>query len=141
MSSNNIFISSKNSNENKSSTKIINEYKNKYNKKNIKTPKYSKSFLSKISDKQAKIFAMNNLNKCQKSILQKVQKREIDKYYSNGDIIQNDIYLETEKEIINNPKPIPLPLKINKNNIIDYNDIMQNSFYNKFIKNTKNNDN
>ena len=141
MSSNNIYISSKNSNEKKSSTNIINEYKNKYNKKNVKTPKYSESFLSKISDKQAKIFAMNNLNKCQKNILQKVQKREIDKYYSNEeDINKNNIYLETEREIINNPKPIPLPLKINKNNIIDYNDIMQNSFYNKFIKNTKKND-
>ena len=139
MSSNDLFIST---NKNISSTEIINDYKNKYKKNNVKITKIRKSVLSKNNNEKAKIIAMNNLNNYQKSILQKVQKREFDKnkIYSFRDLNKNNIYIETEKEIYNNPKPVPMPIKINKNNKIDYNDIMQNSFLNKCIKNNKNND-
>ena len=85
---------------------------------------------------------MKNLSKYEKNILIKVKKREINKnkIFPLKENNKNNIYLETDKEILNNPKPDPMPIKINKNNKIDYKEIMQNSFSNKCPKkNNKNN--
>ena len=151
MSTNKIYISPNNINNNISTTEIINEYKNKYNKKysllaqNIAKTQigFNNSLNSKkINKENAKLFAMKNLSKYEKNILIKVKKREINKnkIFPLKENNKNNIYLETDKEILNNPKPDPMPIKINKNNKIDYKEIMQNSFSNKCPKkNNKNN--
>ena len=151
MSTNKIYISPHNITNNISSTEIINEYKNKYNKKysllaqNIAKTQigFNNSLNSKkINKENAKLFAMKNLSKYEKNILIKVKKREINKnkIFPLKENNKNNIYLETDKEILNNPKPDPMPIKINKNNKIDYKEIMQNSFSNKCPKkNNKNN--
>ena len=45
---------------------------------------------------------MNNLNNCQKNILQKIKKREIDKYYPNGDI-EPDMWQMTHVDYYDTP--------------------------------------
>ena len=151
MSTNKIYISPHNITNNISSTEIINQYKNKYNNTiSLLTQNTTKTYIcfnnslskKKINNENVKSFAINNLNKYEKNILKKLKKREINKndIFSFTNNNKNNIYLETEKEIINNPKPDPIPIKINKNNKIDYKEIIQNSFSNKCPKkNYKNN--
>lgn len=125
-----------------SSIQLINEYKNKYNNKTDKSETNIKSILTRNNNNEnAKCIAMNDLNKYEKDILIKNNQRKIIKNKINTfrNFNKNNIYLETEKEISNNPKPDPIPIRINKNNNYDYNDIMQNTFYNKFIQNIQNN--
>ena len=145
MSTNKIYISPNNINNNISTIEIINKYKNGHNKKlSLLTQNIAKTQIGfknslnskKINKENTKLIALNNLSKYEKNILIKVKKRETkkNKIFSLKENNKNNIYLETEKEIINNPKPDPMPIKINKNNKIDYKEIMQNSFSNKCPK-------
>ena len=138
------FIDTKNS----SSTHQINEYKNKYyyNKKNSNLLKKKNDFNNtiklKINNKTAKYLAMDNINKCEKNMLMNIKKKENkNKIYSSKDLNEIYICLEKEKEIFNNPKPQPMPIKINKNTKVDYNDIIKNIFSNQFNKNNMNKNN
>ena len=85
---------------------------------------------------------MDNINKCEKNMLMNIKKKENkNKIYSSKDLNEIYICLEKEKEIFNNPKPQPMPIKINKNTKVDYNDIIKNIFSNQFNKNNMNKNN
>ena len=147
MSNNNIFTSFIDNNYT-SSIHRINEYKNKYsynkNNSNILKNKYNFNNTIKlnINNETAKYIAMNNINNYEKNLLIKVKKNEKkNKIYIFKDLKNNNVYLQTEREIFNDPKPQPFPIKINKNNKIDYNSIMTNIFSNQLKKNNMNKNN
>ena len=137
-------------NDNKSSYEIINEYRGKYKNLDNKISKKPKSQIlfnninhsnkSKINKLISKINNEITKSSLDNKFLIKASKRPINKKINNLDQNKNKIYtlndtnknnnilLETEKETINDPKPDPLPVKINKNNKIDYNSLIKNNF-------------
>lgn len=162
MSNNNsIYISS---NKYKSSSQIINEYKRKYNYKE----KYNNNFSSQIFDKaqiksinpnyeseinnkstkinykNLKTFVTRNNIKYINDIQIKEKRRRIkkNKIYCLRELNENKLYnIENEKEFFNNPIPEPLPIKINRNNTFNYNEIIQKIYSNTYSKKKLNKNN
>ena len=149
MSKSKIYISQNHLNDIISSSEMINEYKNKYKNKDKKIPKkpksqilfntinyYNKSkinkLISKINNEIEKLnYDNKSFAKAKKTPINKNNKNIVqnkNKTYTLNDTNKNNILLETEKETINNLKPEPLPVKIDKHNKIDYNSIMKNNF-------------
>lgn len=150
MSKSKKYISPNTLNDNISSYEIINEYRGKYKNLDNKISKKPKSQIlfnninhsnkSKINKLISKINNEIAKSSLDNKFLIKAVKRPINKninnlvqnknkiYTLNDANKNNNILLETEKETINDPKPDPLPVKINKNNKIDYNSLIQNNF-------------
>ena len=147
---------------NLSLSQIINEYNKKYNNnfnnkftsQNIDESqiKYSNStfpsqnpnisMVPRLNNKNLKTLVTNNINKHINDIEIKEKRREINdnKIYCFKDLNINKIcVLENEKEMFNRPKPEPLPVKINKNNKIDYCKVFRRIYSDTFSKKNLNN--
>jgi hypothetical protein len=162
MSSNNAyneFIFLNNTSKKKSSTHIINDYNLKYNTYNaykLLTPNNSNThikynvltitknvrpILSSPKVENTKNQAIDEINNLKNQILTDNCRTETYKNKINylRDLNKINIYLETENEKINDIKPEPLPMKINQNNGINYNSMIQKIFHNRISQKIKNN--